>query len=394
MQRRDFLKLAGMAPLTLMIPGLGRGIWALAEPEGQMPLGRILVLVELKGGNDGLNTLVPFRDDPYYKLRPRLAIPKKRVISLSDQVGLNEVLKPVMPAWEAKELAIVQGVGYPNPNRSHFRSIEIWETGSKSDEYLQEGWIAQLFKIHRPKVNLVADGIIVGREDQGPLMGKAMRNIVIQDPHRFLAQAKGLKATSIKTENKSLAHLLRVQNDIRKAADMIQEKLKSTPALPVSFPRTRLGRQLELAAKILASHIPVAIIKVTLSGFDTHGQQKNVHDRLLKELAEALSLFRQSMIKAGLWKQLLVMTYSEFGRRVSENGSAGTDHGTSAPHFLMGGEVKGGFYGEQPSLKDLNRGDLKYKVDFRRMYATIAQKWWQIPKNLLGDTTHPPIACI
>lgn len=387
MQRRDFLKLAGLTPLMLAVPHV------FGQPAAPGPWERVLVLVELAGGNDGLNTVVPYSDPQYYQARPQLAVARQSVLQLSPQLGFNPVLEPLMPAWHARELAMVLGVGYPQPNRSHFRSIEIWDTASGSDQVLQAGWIAQLFATTPPPATFAADGIVLD-SDPGPLGGQQVRTIVLRDPQRFLEQARRVKRTAQTTTNPALAHLLTVQNDLHRAAAVLEEKLTHAPALAVTFPQTRLGRQLQTAAQLLVSRTPVAVIKVSHGSFDTHSNQRQTHDRLLRELAEALMAFRQAMQSAGRWPQVLLMTYSEFGRRAAENGSAGTDHGTAAPHFYLGGTVKGGLYGQQPGLADLAQGDLRHTVDYRSLYTTVARRWWGMAGGLVQGQSFPVLDCV
>ncbi len=386
MRRRDFLKLTGLAPLVLAVPEV-------YGQAGGVHWERVLVLVELRGGNDGLNTIVPYRDEQYYRLRPQLAVPRQSVLQLSEQLGFNPALEPLMPLWQARELAVVLGVGYANPNRSHFRSIEIWDTASQSDEVLQEGWIARLFAKQKPPATFAADGIALGL-DPGPLSGAHMRTITMRQPQQFLDRASRVHPTVVSTTNPALAHILAVQNELSHAATLLQDKLAGGPDQDFAFPATPIGRQLQVVATLLTSRAPVAVLKVSHGSFDTHSNQRNTHDRLLHELAEALVAFRQAMRTANLWKQVVLMTYAEFGRRAAENGSTGTDHGTAAPHFLLGGKVRGGLYGQQPSLADLAEGDLRHVVDYRSLYMTIARRWWGITGDFLQGRNFPVLDCL
>ncbi|WP_372365454.1 DUF1501 domain-containing protein [Candidatus Uabimicrobium sp. HlEnr_7] len=375
MRRRDFIKIAG---LSLLAPQL------LAAKSDPTINHRTLVLLELKGGNDGLNTVVPYSNEKYYDLRPQIAVRKEQVLQLSPELGLNPVMEKFMPIWQEKELAVICGVGYPEPNRSHFRSIEIWETGSDSNDYLQDGWVARLFE-DNAGVDLLADGIILGNNEGGPLAGLNMRNIFMRNPKQFFQEAKKLRELQAKTNNNALKHLLKVQQDIHSAAQDLEKKVLSNSSAGTSFPPTEIGKQLQIAANIIASDTPVAVIKVSHGGFDTHSGQRNKHDRLLQQLSSGLHAFRNALIQKNKWNDTLVMTYSEFGRRAYENGSKGTDHGTAAPHFMMGGKVRGGIYGKQPALDNLRKGDLVYHVDYRSMYATVANKWWNVTNDFSKD---------
>jgi uncharacterized protein (DUF1501 family) len=378
MQRRHFLQLgAGALALLGTSPLLGA---APVKPA------RLLLLVELAGGNDALNTLAPVHDPQYRKLRPTLGLKADEVLSLSDQEGMNPAMRPLMGAWDKGELAWVRGLGYPSPNRSHFRSIEIWETGSESAEVLEEGWLARLWGQRAPEA-----AVILGEGDAGPLSGEALRPLVMQDPERFVRQASRLRERHAQATNPALRHILSVQRGVLQGAELLQETLSRAPSPKTAPPGSPLGRQLGLVARLILAGAPVEVFKVTHGGFDTHARQRGQHDRLLGELAEGLAWLRGALTEAGRWSELLLMTYSEFGRRAAENGSGGTDHGTAAAHLLMGGAVKGGLYGEAPSLSALDKGDLRHTVDFRSLYAMVARRWWGLPAGAPGLPPPPPL---
>jgi uncharacterized protein (DUF1501 family) len=358
MNRRDFLA-AGIS--ALFVPSV-------AHAAGYR---RLLVLVELKGGNDGLNTVVPYADETYYRLRPRIGIRRDDVLQLDGRTGLHPALKPMMPLWEARELAIVQGVGYPNPNLSHFRSIEIWDTASRSDQYLPEGWLARAFAGHPVPSQFAADGVAVGGADMGPLAGSGTRTIALTQPEVFLRQAR-LARPMAGGRNSALDHILRVEAGIVEAA----ARLDAGIAFRTEFPRGPFGNAVRVAAQLAANPSGVAAVRLSLGGFDTHQNQPNVHERLLGELAAGLAALKSALAEMKRWDSTLVMTYAEFGRRPQENNSNGTDHGTAAAHFVAGGRVKGGLYGEAPRLTDLDGGNLRHAVDFRSLYATAVERWW------------------
>ena len=397
MTRRQLLKLLGTLPVLWLAPPALPGLWASPTAQTLNEKGkwnRVLILVELHGGNDGLNTVIPYTDEHYYDLRPRLAIPRDRVLQLTPNLGFHPAFQSLMPVWEAQELAIVRGVGYAKPNRSHFRSIEIWETGSASHQVLDDGWLSRVFQEHAPPKTFTADAILLGKGDAGPLGGGATRTIALQDPKKFFQRSQYVQPVTVRTANPALQHILKVQRDISRASNDLQERLQRTPSHNGHFPKTKIGRQLETAAQLLTAHVPVAVIKVTHGSFDTHSRQANQHHRLLQELADALAIFRTTMQEQGLWDHVVLMTYSEFGRRVRENGSHGTDHGTAAPHFLLGGRVKGGMFGTQPSLTNLQNGDLRHTVDYRSLYATITQNWWGLSVPEFNNQTFPSIDCL
>lgn len=381
MRRRDFLKAAGATTLALAAPGV---LHATAGSAGHE---RVFVLVELAGGNDGLNTVVPFADSAYRRLRPRLAVPADDVIRLDDRLGLSSRLAPLAEAWAAGELAVALGVGYPRPNRSHFRSIEIWETGSDGDEVLTRGWIARLERDARSPHGTELEGLTLGRGGLGPLAGT--RSLAVAEPERFVRRARRVRAAPSMRAAGALGHVLSVQADVADAAADLSRHLAKAPPLGVDFPAGALGRDLRTAARLLAGGLSVPVIKVTQRGYDTHANQAAVHRRLLDELGGSLAAFRQAMTRAGLWDRVLLMTYSEFGRRAGENGSGGTDHGTAAPQFLLGGRVRGGLVGSQPRLDELSSGDLRHSLSHRSLYATVARRWWELPASAVPFTEAP-----
>jgi uncharacterized protein (DUF1501 family) len=367
--RRNFVKLAASLPLFGLAPNVA---FAAAPPSANYR--KLLVLIELKGGNDGLNTVVPYADPTYYELRPKLAIQRDQVVKLSDAAGLHPSLEPLLPLWKNRELAVLQGLGYADPNLSHFRSIEIWETASKSDEYLQEGWLTRTFAVAPTPTEFAADGVIVGSQDLGPLAGGGTRAIALANTEQFLRQAR-LAAAEGKTRNKSLQHILKVEGDILQAAS----HLRADYAFQTEFPEGAFGNAIKTACQVVANKAGVAVVRVTLAGFDTHSGQPNTQARLLGELARGITALKSALIELQRWNDSLVLTYAEFGRRPKENLSSGTDHGTASTHFALGGRVAGGFYGAQPRLDQLSGdGNPRHAIDFRSVYATVLERWWGV----------------
>lgn len=376
MNRRKFLS---ALPATLCFGSQARFSWA-AAPTGRANYQRLLILVELKGGNDGLNTLIPYANPSYYALRPNLAVARSEVRQLDETQGLHPALETLLPIWQAKELALVQGLGYAEPNLSHFRSIEIWDTASSSRDYLQEGWLARAFALHPPPKDFAADGVIIAADDPGPLTGGA-RSVALASPTEFQRLAR-LAQTHGNSPNPALRHLLKVERDIVNAATKLQgEHNFRTP-----FPQSEFGRAVASAAQVAAMPARVAVLRLSLAGFDTHRGQTATHARLLKDLAEGLAALRSALLELDRWRDTLILSYAEFGRRPKENQSQGTDHGTAGVHFAMGGGVKGGLYGSAPSLDRLDgEGNLFHTLDFRRLYATVLEDWWGLPsREVLG----------
>jgi uncharacterized protein (DUF1501 family) len=383
MLRRDLL--AGLSGFAVAM-GTG-GAWAQNRPAPATSalsprLDRIMVLVELRGGNDGLNTLVPYADAAYQPARGGLAIPRDRVLQLDERVGLHRALEPMMESWKARDLAILQGVGYPYPNRSHFRSIEIWDTASASSQTLTEGWLAQAFAgVKRPADRRI-DSVIVDTNAL-PATGGDLNTIVMQDAENFINQARAMRETGARPQatNPALEHILRIRAETHAASLGLAERMKGAPAPSRPYGEGPLANQLELATRILLGRVPVLAVKVALGGFDTHAGQRDTHERLLGQLGRGLANLRHNLIAGGRWNDVMVMTYTEFGRRVKPNASNGTDHGTASPQFVMGGAIKGGLHGAYPSLTDLQDGDLKHTIDFRNVFGTVAKKWWGLNRD-------------
>lgn len=382
--RRAFLRLASAAPFAVALPRLASA--AAAAPQVR----RLLVLVELRGGNDGLNTAIPFADPAYARLRPRLAIPREQVVQLDERVGLHPSLEKLRAAWDARQLAIVQGLGYPDPNLSHFRSIEIWDTASRSDEYLESGWLARAFRQSPSPAGFAADGVVVGSGGMGPLSGSGARAIALTSPEQFLRNARLARGAG-ESANPALAHILRVERDVVVSA----ERLHAGQSFSVPFPAGPFGNAVGTSAQLAANRAGVAIVRISLGGFDTHANQAGVHAALLRQLGDGLAALREALIEIGRWDTTVVATYSEFGRRPSENQSGGTDHGTAGVHFVMGGRVKGGLHGAAPALDRLDgNGNLPFAVDFRSYYATFLDRWWGMDASRVLGTGFRPLDII
>jgi uncharacterized protein (DUF1501 family) len=376
--RRRFLQIAAGASAIAAAPCV------LAEAARR----RLLILVELKGGNDGLNTVIPYSDPQYARLRPRLAVAREQAIALDERVALHPSLEQLLPSWKDGKLAIVEGVGYPEPNLSHFRSIEIWDTASKSDEYLEEGWLARAFARSPSPPEFVSDGIVVGSADLGPLSGARARALALTDPERFLRNAR-LARPGGEARNAALRHILKVENDVQQSA----RRISGGREFRVEFAPGAFGNVLKTAAQLAANPAGVAAIRISLGGFDTHANQANLHANQLRQLAEGLAALRAALEETGRWDSTVIATYSEFGRRPRENQSAGTDHGTAGVHFVLGGAVKGGLYGAAPALDRLDaNGNLPFAVDFRAYYATFLERWWSIDARAVLGARHETLA--
>ena len=384
MKRRDFLAAfstaTGSALLGRHAPGWAQGVGQRASSVAD----RILILVELKGGNDGLNTVVPYADPTYHQFRNSIGIKTDEVIKIDARLGLHPELKAAVPLWEKGELAIVQGVGYPSPNLSHFRSIEIWETSSKANEYLEDGWVSRAMKSGlAQRANFTAEGVLIGSSDFGPLAGA--RAVTLNNPEAFVNQARfAAPAPALAPGNAAMQHLLKVEDGISVAAQGLRGDKYN---FSTEFPQGQFGNGVRAAAQVVASQkgkAGVPVIMLTLGSFDTHQNQLGTHANLLKQLGEGMAALKSALTELGAWDRTLIMTFSEFGRRARQNNSGGTDHGTAAPHFIAGGSVRGGLYGQAPDLARLDAAqNLQYTTDFRQLYATVAQDWWGVAPELV-----------
>ena len=387
MNRRSFLKTAAGAvaahPLcfTLAAASNAAASVALAATPQSADYRRLFVLVELKGGNDGLNTLIPYTDSAYYALRPKIGIARDAAVQVTDRAGLHPSLAPLLPIWNAHELAVLQSVGYPSPNLSHFRSIEIWDTASRSEQYLQDGWLTRTFAASPTPTAFAADGVIIGSNDMGPLEGAGARAIALADTTQFLNRAK-LARVEGRGGNAALNHILKTEADIVQAASHLNAGYTFT----TEFPTGAFGNLVKTAAQIVANPGGVAAVRLTLTGFDTHGNQPGTQARLLTDLANGLVALKAVLIELDRWNDTLILTYAEFGRRPKENLSNGTDHGTANVHFALGGRVAGGMYGAAPDLARLSSdGNPPFALDFRSVYATVLDRWWGVDsRTVLG----------
>lgn len=363
----------------------------------------ILVLVQLAGGNDGLNTVIPFEDADYYRLRPTLGIAKEKVLRASATMGLHPSCTALHALLDAGKLGIIQNVGYPNPNRSHFRSTEIWETASASDEFAATGWIGRFLDnacagvpadSHDPLAVHVTAGVPQSFMSARPhptfgLVPGGGNRRDNEETRRLLEAMVGDTAGGGTSDNANETFLKQTLMDTLVTEKKVQRVIgEYRPATP--YPSTPFSASLRNVAALVAGGLPTRVYFVTLSGFDTHSNQLGQHANLLTQLSEGLAAFQRDLEAKKLDGQVTTMTFSEFGRRPSENESRGTDHGTAAPLFVMGARVKGGLHGTPASLKLERNQDLTFSTDFRRVYATALERWLGCPPaEILGGQFEP-----
>jgi len=373
--------------------------WDLAQAQSRpgTPDENILVVVQMGGGNDGLNTLVPFTEDAYYRARPTLALPQKDVLRVTDTLGLHPNLGKVKGLYDKGAMAVIQGVGYPNPSRSHFKSMEIWHTADPEGRVVRYGWIGRYFDSKCPVCEQPTVGVNVGPAMPLALKAESGNGVTLETPETFqwmpsmngigekeemeLFRLLNAPATN---EPGTIDFLRHTAMNAVISSERVREAVGKYKG-GIEYPNNRLGYGLKLIAQMIAGNLSTKVYYANMTGFDTHAAQRGVHEALLRELAEGVEAFYRDLEAQGNADRVLVLAFSEFGRRVAENGSAGTDHGMAAPMFVFGKRIKGGLYGQHPSLTDLVEGDLKHAIDFRSVYATVLDKWLGAdPAKILG----------
>ena len=411
--RREFLstgiKGIGLVAASAYVPAFVTRTASAVSPETDAS---ILVVLQLSGGNDGLNTVVPFGNDLYYKARPTIGIAKDSTLKLNDQIGLHPSLAPLKAEYDAGHMAIIQNTGYPNPNRSHFRSMEIWHTAADANgPRLVNGWLGRYFdaQCSGSDPHKLIESADIG-VSFGKIMPQAFRNsanvgLAIDNPSTFqwnasgetsalaraqeaifsrLNQPGGVNASPMSSmatlgavagsEPETLDFLRHTAMNAMLAGDRIRSILGKEKGR-VSYPQSELGNQLGMIAKLIGGGFSTRVYYAYQGGFDTHANQPGTHARVLGDVAQALGAFRNDLRDQKNSGRVLVLAFSEFGRRVAENGSAGTDHGAAAPVFLFGDRIKAGLHGHAPDLATLTDGDIIHETDFRQVYATVLDRW-------------------
>lgn len=378
--RRQFHAM-GLTALTATVP-------AFLQKTGTVLAGerhrndRVLVVIQLGGGNDGLNTLVPFADDRYYRARPRIAVDARTVLRINGQLGLHPELAELHRLYQDGQLAVVSNVGYPNPNRSHFRSTDIWETASPANRLWRSGWLGRYFDQAGANVPGGPLGVRIGEQPSLAFAGERLRAATFANPRMLENPATGLAATALEringTETTGIAALDFVQRTGNESLALARELRRAVSEVRprVEYPPFALCQSLRLVCQMITAGVPTKVYYVTHGGFDTHAAQTQRHAYLLQELSQAVALFHADLRAQGQLDRVLGLTFSEFGRRVAENRNAGTDHGAASVMFAFGGRVRGGLHGTVPDLGRLDPlGDLVHRVDFRQVYAGVLRGW-------------------
>ena len=377
-RRRQFLQSGSLATASLLLPGFLKAL----EKKQAVPAGnKVLVILQLNGGNDGLNTVIPVTNDIYFKSRPKLSIGKEDALRLSDDVALHPSLTTFKELYDDGSLAILNSVGYPNPDRSHFRSMDIWQSASDSKEYLHTGWIgryldAQCSGCDRPTQALEIDDVLsmaLKGEHEKALAAKDLRRLYNTSSDPFL---KALAAQHpIHNSEAPADYLYKTMANTVSNAEYIfrQSRLHSSAAI---YPATELGKSFQTISSLILSDINTQVYYLSIGSFDTHTNQEGQQKRLFNDMNAAIGSFTKEMKENNRFNDVLLMTFSEFGRRVAQNASGGTDHGTANNMFFVGGGLRArGILNTMPDLGILEDGDLRYEVDFKNVYATILNKW-------------------
>ena len=373
LNRRDFFSFLGSTILFTGFPSLTRA---------QLNNKKFLILIELQGANDGLNTVIPYSQGYYYRLRPTIGIEKSRVLTISKQNGLHYSLKNIAKLYENGNVKIIQNLGYPHAVLSHFRSIDIWETGGDGKKQNRNGWLVKSLNEFSKLEKIDAKGMFLDNSSsifRGGHNGFLGPSAIGLNPEQI-----EIRDTIVPVDDRKnfglLSEIINKRKNNYTALNELIKKFNSRKKF-FSFKGGQLASQLSNVCNLIASGLYIPVFKTAIGSFDTHNNQQNTHQRLLRDLDSAISSTVKALKELGVWENSIIMTYSEFGRRANENGSRGTDHGMAAPHFLIGGNVRGGIVGDYQDLSKLWNNNLNFKVDYRSLYEFILRNHFKFQKN-------------
>ncbi|MEO6684216.1 MAG: DUF1501 domain-containing protein [Ginsengibacter sp.] len=377
-KRKQFLQIGSLATASLMMPKFLKAF----ERNALVPPGnKVLVVLQFSGGNDGLNTIIPIRNDIYYRSRPGLGIKKEKALGLTDEAGIHPSLPFFKTLYDEGNLSILNNVGYPNPDRSHFRSMDIWQSASDSNEYVHTGWLGRYLDAQCKGCDMPVQALEIDDVLSLAMKGNQQKGLALKDAKKLyqLSNDRFLKQISSSHEHiheeATAEYLYKTLSDTMRSAGYIYEQ-SGKHISTQSYPATELGKNFKTISSLIKSDINTKVYYVSLGSFDTHINQENQQARLFSQLNDAMTSFVKDLKSNHRFEDVAIMTFSEFGRRVAQNASGGTDHGTANNMFLIGGGLKQkGFINELPDLKNLTDGDLTFTVDFKNVYATILNKW-------------------
>jgi uncharacterized protein (DUF1501 family) len=378
--RRRFLQYSGLLSTAMLLPR-----FLTVGAESAISAGRKLVVIQLSGGNDGLNTFVPFQDDSYFSARPGIGLAPKKLLHLTDAQAMHHRMGKLADLYHSGDMLLLNSVGYPNPSRSHFRSMDIWHSASHADQYLPSGWLGRYLDNHCSGMP-AHTAIELNTQLSLALKGERQKGLAFDRVQQFSHDVRYLQARPAATEHPEAAFLHKVLADTRHSAAYVREKLGGKD-YRARYPNNALAGQLKQVAHMMSAGMETGIYYVSQTGYDTHALQAPVHGRLLKQYSDAVAAFAADLKRHGLWKDTLVLTFSEFGRRVAQNASSGTDHGTANNLWLLGGSLKHqGVYNPAPDLSNLDEGDLRHTIDFRQVYAGVLKGWLGVqPDSVLEE---------
>lgn len=385
MNRKEFLRQSAIAAIgTWLVPDFVKAY------EHRSPLrqnDKILVVLQFSGGNDGLNTIIPYRNDIYYRERPRLAIQATESLPFTDEMAFHPALSKLRKWYDDGYFTVLSEVGYPNPDRSHFRSMDIWQTASDSADYLRTGWIGRYLDAQCNGACQAYHAVEIDDQLSLSMKGNAVKGLAVSDPQRLHNQTQNKFYQELARVNHEEYHnvdyLYKTLAETISSSDYLYAKTKVTEP-PAVYPAHDLGRKMRTVSGFIRSGVEASVFYVSHGSFDTHVNQKPQQERLLGQYAEALDAFLADMKKLGRLDDVIVMTFSEFGRRVRQNASNGTDHGTANCLFWAGGTLKpASSLSAPPDLSRLDEGDLRYRTDFRDVYATLLDKWLQVDSTAI-----------
>ena len=387
--RRSFIKASAFASTAFLIPEFLKASSFFSDKAYK---GKRLVVVQLSGGNDGLNSIVPWRNDLYYQNRPSLGLSGNDLIRMNDDAAFNSHLEGLSNLYDDGHVAIINSVGYPNPNRSHFRSMDIWQSASDEEKYIQSGWIGRVLDSTCNDCAMPYTALEIDDSLSLAMKGERMKGLALRDVKKLKDSVDNNLIKSIADnnqhsaeENQTIAFLRKTFADTVHSADYLAQHQRMFSSRSV-YPDHDFGRQMKLIAELIISGTETMIYYVSLPGFDTHALQLGIQNRQLKVYADTLKTFCHDLKSNDCFNDTIVLTFSEFGRRVAQNGSKGTDHGTANNVYIIGGQLKNkGLINPLADLQNLSEGDLIHKVDFRSVYATVIDNWLKMDsKAVLG----------
>ena len=390
MKRRDFIKQSSLASSLFFVPNFVKAFEKVAKES----LGyKKLVIIQLSGGNDGLNTIIPYTNDIYYKKRPGISVPKNELIKVTDELGFHQSLAPLKNLYDQGYLSIINNVGYPNPNRSHFRSTDIWQTASDASQYLDTGWLGRYIEQFgkMPYTGIELDdslSLIMKGENMNGIATKNPRTLFSNTQTPYFKKVLNHQSDAHLSEH-NLGYLYKTMIEAKSSAKYIYETSKTYKS-SLEYPKNPFGKQLKTTSEFINSNLDSSVYYVSMGGFDTHANQENRQKKLLKTYSESMEVFVNDLKQNDTFKNTLVITFSEFGRRLQQNAAGGTDHGAANNVFIIGENLKTkGFYNDAPNLLNLDpNGDLIHSVDFRSIYATVLDTWLQVDDEAILNKSY------